>query len=783
MSSLIGLAGGSSGDAAYYAYTVDNSCRFNDDDDAYMSRAWGAAGTEETWTLSFWAKLAAVSGSRAILSGVYTDDNTRSVLNLTTGGSINLYEKASGVLKWNVATTPVYRDPSAWGHWVVAYDTTQAADANMFKVWFNGVAQAITAGGDYPAQNYVGVINANGTHEIGRHDANVYVGGYDGYLAEFAFIDGTALTPSSFGETNDDGIWVPKDISGLTFDDRSFYLDFKVAPGTGNGAGNDVSGNNNDFTDSGLASNDQSLDTPTENYCTLNSVAGGDPGGTLSPLSDGNLVSTPSTSNHMELSTFVIPTTGKWQFEVTQTGGTIDASTYARYLGLRSFDVGNIMTTAFDNTAYVTFADTSIWYHNTSAQTAFTAVGVNSVWTFAIDFDEDEIEIFDDGSSVGSRDLGKSILGSFCFVFGRHFASGVGSKAGVWTFNFGQRAFAHGQTDYKAINETNIAEEVDWAITKGKTKFNIVLYTGNGSADHAITGVGFQPNIVYIKNRDTSDKGRWSDSTIGTGKYFEPSETGVVISDANAITSFDSDGFTLGTGAAGMNDSTEDFAAWCWITDTTDAKQNVLQWTGTGAAQNVAHGLGVTPDLFWGKSMAAANGHKINHVALSDRSAKAIDPSVASVEFNDTTWASTAPDATNVRVQGDLSIDTHSKSGWVFANVAGYQKHGKYIGSGLADGPFIYCGFRPHHIWLKELDGASTGNWILKDTTRQTYNVDDRYNPFLDTFAIETTGAYEIDILSNGFKVRSTGTDHNANATGYLFSAWAENPFPRSKAR
>ena len=331
------------------------------------------------------------------------------------------------------------------------------------------------------------------------------------------------------------------------------------------------------------------------------------------------------------------------------------------------------------------------------------------------------------------------------------------------------------------LDETTYMVDTTFAIPDGKTKMNVVLYEGTGAAQ-SITGVGFQPDIVYMKNRDTSDKGRWFDSTIGAGAYFEPSETGVKITDAQSVTSFDADGFSVGTGANGTNDSGESFVAWCWKTDTTDALQNVLTWAGTGAAQNVAHGLGITPALFWGKNMDAANGHKMNHVALSDRTAKAMDPSTAAVEFADTTWDSTAPDATNVRVKGDLSNGTDTHEGWVFANVLGYQQHGKYVGNGDADGPFVYTGFRPHLIWLKELDGASTGNWVVKDTTRFTYNQDDSYY-FIDSFIVEQYGAYQIDIYSNGFKIRTTSTDLNASGTGHLYSAWAENPFPRAKAR
>jgi hypothetical protein len=187
----------------------------------------------------------------------------------------------------NLITTQQFRDPSAWYHFVLQYDTTQATSSDRMKLYVNGTQVTAFSTASYPSLNYDSAVNNNIAHNISRgaYSANGY---FDGYQTEINFIDGQALDASSFGQLDaSTNRWIPKDASGLTFGTNGFYLDMETAPGTGSGAGTDSSGNGNNFTESGLAAADQVTDSPTDNFSVLNPNDNGRPSNIT--LSDGNL--------------------------------------------------------------------------------------------------------------------------------------------------------------------------------------------------------------------------------------------------------------------------------------------------------------------------------------------------------------------------------------------------------------------------------------------------------------------------------------------------------------
>jgi len=250
-------------------YSIDQSIRFNDDDTAYMTRTPASAGTEETWTYSLWVKRGDINTDSTLLE-VHQDANNRFIMYLRDSAqSYNLdvvwrISGTSNVLR----TTQSLRDPSAWYHFVLTADTNNLASERL-RLYINGsrvtdfsqndVASSITSGMSLKVNEAI-------LHTIGRYSAG---SGFemDGYLAEIVFIDGTALDPSSFGEYNDSNIWIPKDVSGLTFGTNGFYIKGENA----SDLGNDSSSNNNDFTTSGLASHDQMTgESPTNNFAVLN---------------------------------------------------------------------------------------------------------------------------------------------------------------------------------------------------------------------------------------------------------------------------------------------------------------------------------------------------------------------------------------------------------------------------------------------------------------------------------------------------------------------------------
>ena len=298
-------------------YEVANSLRFDDDSSHSLTRTFGS-GDQKTWTWSAWVKktanLTTLGNFDFVLFNGYQDTNNRlSIFYSQTqaDGSVDdclkIFGTASGSTSVNAFTSALYRDNSAWYHVVCAFDTTQATGSNRIKIYVNGVQQTLTFG-TTPAQDSNQSINFNQNHTIGNYNTNTASTEFDGYMAEVVFVDGTALDPTSFGEFDEDtGIWKPINVSGLTFGTNGFYLDFENS----SSLGADVSGNGNNFTVNNLTSVDQSTDTCTNNFCTMNPLYSY----TGITFSEGNLQTNLGGSNHRwGTGTFFVES-GKWYFE------------------------------------------------------------------------------------------------------------------------------------------------------------------------------------------------------------------------------------------------------------------------------------------------------------------------------------------------------------------------------------------------------------------------------------------------------------------------------------
>jgi hypothetical protein len=337
----------------------------------------------------------------------------------------------------NFSVTPnaLSRDPGAWLHVVVAIDTTQATNVDRVKIYFNGELQS-HASTNYPSLNFNAITNPTTEWRIGYSTG----GGsnyLDGYLSEFVFIDGTALTPTSFAEADEDsGIWKPIDVSGLTFGTNGFYLDFENS----GSLGADQSGNGNNFTPTNLASTDQMPDTPTNNFATLNIL---DPSALT--YSEGNL----KTLNTTILNYNADPTYTDVFFDMYAEG-------YVVSVGGASFH--HRLTLAIDGVSNVQYrADGEIFIGGTLATT------------------------------VASYTTG-DIISAYVSLDKQNNSDGNG---------YGDFYYAP-PSGYLALCTKNLATELTPTIDDGSQYFNTVLYTGTGS-DLSITGVGFQPDWVWTK--------------------------------------------------------------------------------------------------------------------------------------------------------------------------------------------------------------------------------------------------------------------------------------------
>ena len=316
--------------------------------------------------------------------------------------------------------------------------------------------------------------------------------------------------------------------------------------------------------------------------------------------------------------------------------------------------------------------------------------------------------------------------------------------------------------------------------------FNTVLYTGNGSTQ-SITGVGFQPDWVWQKARNQTYDHRLFDAVRGTTKALYSNTSGSEGTESG-VTAFDSDGFSLGS-AAGSNGNTVTYASWNWKANgqgssntdgsinttytsaNTTAGFSIIKYTGSGSAGTVGHGLGVTPDLTIRKKLNSSDDWYV-HTTL-------IDDSLDFLRLN--TTASKSDSSLTGFTSSTIGVDNSSYEEiiYAFATKKGFSKFGSYTGNGSTDGTFIYTGFKPAFIMLKKTSG--TGDWFINDVKRNTFNVvNSQLYPNINNVE-ENTSATQLDILSNGFKLR--GTSSNALNSGndvYLYMAFAEEPLVSS---
>jgi len=785
----------------FYDTEISQSLRFNDDDSAYLSWTPASAGNRKTWTWSGWVKRGNLTGTDLALFGCSIDSYNRLLIIFDASDNINVqWRTAQGSTK-RIETSAVYRDVSAWYHIVVKSDATQATASDRLKLYVNGeevTAFSADSRADY-TQNADTAINSTYAHTIGE-----YAGGMrlDGYLAEVNFIDGTALDATSFGEFKS-GVWIPKAYSG-SYGTNGFYL-----PLTSDA--NDDSGNGNNFTANNIASTDYVLDSPTNNFATLNPL-GGSPLLSNATFSEGNLKYTSSDAYDTALSTIGM-TTGKWYFEThLDSAGTQDVGVRAtpdeydtNYLG----QSGNGGIGYYRNTSSVlnngsstsTFSATTgdIIQVALDADNGYIWFGVNNSWYGTVDTSTGRFTLATTDTNPtfffaqGYRDSRVSNFGQDSSFAGNKTAQGNTDANGYGDFYYAP------PSGYLALCTANLpdpVESIDPAQDGSpQDHFNTVLYTGDGASSHAITGVGFQPDFTWTKNRNSIYGHILFDAVRGVTKRLSTDLTNAE-GTYSGITSFDADGYTLGSDV-NTNRSGYTYVAWNWkangsgvtntdgsITSTvsanTDAGFSIVSYTGTGSVATVGHGLSSAPDVIISKSRDGAKNWGVYHESLTANKVLLLNGTSAMLDTT-TPYNDTEPTSSVFTVQSSITTNSSGDNyiAYCFHSVDGFSKFGKYTGNGSTDGPFVYTGFRPAFVMFKRTD--STGNWIIGDTARNTYNVIDK-RLYPDSSAAEPSSIALVDNLSNGFKLRNTANPNDSGGT-YIYMAFAENPFKYANAR
>jgi hypothetical protein len=298
---------GNVGSATAGAFSVANSCRFNDGDSAYMHKTPGSDGNRQQFTFSCWVKRATIS------SGVHSIINAQHGASSTHGLRFNSDDKLdfhyyAGGYQGRLETTRVFRDPSAWYNIIAIWDTPNATANSRMRLIINGVEETAFDTRTNPGSEYNGQISwSTKVHHIGDENTSNY---FDGYIAEAVLIDGSVLAATSFGEFDSDSptIWKPIDVSGLTFGTNGFYLDFEDS----SNLGNDANGGT-DLTEVNLAATDQCTDSPTNNFCTMNPL---DNYHQVATFSEGNCKIVTNADKESFLTGTMGVSSGKWYYEV-----------------------------------------------------------------------------------------------------------------------------------------------------------------------------------------------------------------------------------------------------------------------------------------------------------------------------------------------------------------------------------------------------------------------------------------------------------------------------------
>ena len=329
-------------------------------------------------------------------------------------------------------------------------------------------------------------------------------------------------------------------------------------------------------------------------------------------------------------------------------------------------------------------------------------------------------------------------------------------------------------------------------INKSTDYFNTLIYSGTGgngtTTTQAITGAGFQPDWVWLKQRSSTQRHQICDVVRGANNIIGTDRDGAAVADTEIINSFDSDGFTAGYQDQ-ANDTGQTYVSWLWragnsqgssnndgSTNTTYTSANttagisIVKWTPSGSAETVGHGLGAVPKMIITKNLGASQGWFTYHHSIGNTKYLLLNTTAAEATDSNA-WNNTTPTSSVFSVGSQFAGSDYVA--YCFAEKTGFSKFGSYTGNGSTDGTFVYTGFKPAFVIIK--GSSNTENWHMFDNKRDTFNpTDQALQP--NTNAAEFTETNVLDFLSNGFKLRISGGGYNGSGVSYIYMAFAKAP-------
>ena len=759
--------------SATAGYSITNSLRFRASNSANLTRTL-VAGNRNLWSLG-WQGVK--RGNLGTLQYLYGAD---------TASADAVYFNASDKLCIDIAgttrlvTNKVYRDPTAPFALEIDFDAANGTAANRIIVTDNGVVLTV-----FDTDTRSGITSGTAktgtavTAYYGRNPTSA-ANYFDGCLSNCWHVNG--ILAGAQGQIDaTSGQWVPTQPVGMTNNSAGWLLEFKNATSTVT-IGQDTSGNGNNWTSSGVSVTagvtfDQSTDTPTNNFATMNNI----------DLSSG---STSAANMQWALNagsarrgTFGM-SSGKWYFECAITagtnsgyftpgiqllsgattgyGGAINVPSGYGYLGLNgnkltgatgsaygnSFTTNDVIGVAFDASAG------KIWFSK------------NGVWQASGD------------PVAGTNEAFSGIPAGTYFPYVSNQTTSDNDHTGY--VNFGQRPFAYTPpTGFLALNTSNLPTP---AIPRGDAQFQATLRTGTG-ATASVTSLAFQPDLVWIKSRSAATGHGIYDSTRGVQLQIQSQTDAAQSTEATGLTAFSSSGYTVGA-LAQLNTNTAPYVDWAWKKGVTPGF-DIVTYTGTGVAKTENHSLSAVPHMMLIKRRDSANSWRVYHrnmnatpqngsMNLNLTNAYAAD----SAEFNNTAPTSSV---FTVGTAAGVNANTGTFVNYLWTSIPGFSLFGSYTGNGSADGPFVWCGFKPRWVMVKA--ATTTGSWVMIDTARAPFN-EANARVFAELSDAEvTTTAVGFDFLAGGFKARQTNSSINGSGTTYIFMAMAEAPFKTATAR
>ena len=791
-------------------HEVERSLRFNASDDTRLTVSNSSDGDRQKWTWSGWVKFAHEQindGSQNLFSFAVTGSN-REAFYYGTNEQLTYQLRIGNSTKCLVNTVYKLRDFTAWYHVVLRIDTANSTSANRLRMYVNGQEMELFTFTTM-SQSSNTFINSTNNYFIG--DSGTGGTNLDGYMAEINFIDGQSLGPESFAEEDSEtGQWNPILYTG-SYGSNGFYLKFADNSNTTSSTlGKDSSGNGNNVSPSGFSvaawpDNDSVVDTPTNNFATLNIL---DRNSNVNTANSNLETASTTGGNHFPIFTSMSMRGGKYYLEYkclnNDNGMTVSIMNIEHDGGSLATDstAGN-NASAVNKVGFELLVGSGRIRHNTflSSPGAYgSALAVNEAETgmCAVDLDNGKIWWGKEGTFFDSGDPANGTNAAFTTI----------DTDTTWSFCFhvlnnNNLALNWGQHGYSFTPPTGFgrlctADLAEPEIKNPTAHHETILYTGTGNTTQAVTGLEFSPDLCWIKNRSAATDHYLVNSVRGAGKHVRTSTTSAEANTTNRFVSLDANGFTVqhsGGGNGFTNGSGQNYAAWNWNGGSSTVTNNsgsllaqvkanqtcgfsIITFDYGSGSQTLGHGLGKPPQWIMGKTRDNSTAWVIFHKSTGAN--KWFNYNTSPANSGNAVWDNAMPTSTLINLGTGMGNQGEAIF-FAWSEIVGFSAFGQYIGNGSTNGPYVHTGFRPAWLMYKNVS-QNGGEWFIRDNKRETGNPNNTTLKAQSSASETESSLVDTDFLSNGFKLRETNEGTNNNGIQYIFMAFAQHPVKYTRA-